>query len=112
MAGTPVFLNESNFDAEVIRSDIPVLVDFRAAWCPSCRLLEPVLDGAASDYSGRVKFGRLDFDESPAVADRYGIRSLPSLILFVNGSPAEKSTGLVTRRHISGMLAKYVQEDA
>lgn len=108
MSEKVVKLDSSNFDAEVMKSEIPVLVDFWAEWCSPCRMLSPTVDTIASDYEGRVKVGKVNIDENSSIAEQYGIMSIPTLILFSGGKPAEKSVGLVSKTLLTNMLDKYV----
>jgi thioredoxin 1 len=82
-----------NWEREVLKSETPVLVDFWAEWCPPCKMIAPTIDGLAAEFAGRVKIGKLDVDESPAVADAYGIRSIPALLFFRGGQVVEQRIG-------------------
>jgi len=86
-------VTDDNFAAEVLESEQPVLVDFWAAWCPPCRMLSPLVDEVAREYDGRVKVGKLDVDSSPEVASRYGITSIPSLLVFQGGQVVAQRVG-------------------
>jgi thioredoxin 1 len=86
-------LNDQNFEAEVLESDIPVLVDFYATWCGPCKQLTPVVEQLAAEYQGRVKVGKVDIDEAPGVASSHGIMAVPTLILFKAGTAQRKLTG-------------------
>lgn len=90
-------LTEANFKQEVIDSELPVLVDFWAAWCGPCRALGPVVEELAEEYTGRAKVGKLNVDENPGVAARYGIRSIPTLLIFQKGEPADSAVGVVPK---------------
>ena len=83
-------VNDGTFESEVLASSVPVVVDFWAAWCPPCRALEPTVEALAESYGGAVKFYKLNVDDNRAVPARYGIRSIPTLILFSNGSEAKR----------------------
>jgi thioredoxin 1 len=85
---------DANFEAEVITSDKPVLVDFWAEWCGPCRLLTPKIEQMARDFDGRVKFGKLDTDANRDTAMKYGISAIPTVILFKDGQPAQRIVGL------------------
>ena len=85
---------DQNFDAEVINSDQPVLVDFWAEWCGPCRMLAPTIDKIATDYAGKVKVGKVDTDSNRDVSIKYGINAIPTVILFKNGQVAQKFVGL------------------
>ena len=84
---------DGNFDAEVLKSDKPTLVDFWATWCAPCRAIAPVVEGLASQYQGKVKVGKLDVDHNPNVASQFGVRSIPTLLLFKGGKVVEQLVG-------------------
>jgi thioredoxin 1 len=85
---------DENFDAEVLKSDKPVLVDFWAAWCPPCRALTPTIDKIAGDYAGRVKVGKVDCEAARNTAMRYNINSIPAVLIFKNGQVVNRLEGL------------------
>jgi len=89
----PVEVNDSNFEQTVLQAKTPVLVDFWAAWCGPCRMVAPVVEELAEEYEGRVSFAKLDVDQNPKTASKYGIMSIPSLIIFKNGSPVSNLVG-------------------
>lgn len=88
-----IVLTSKNFEEEVIKSDIPVVVDFWAVWCAPCKMLSPVVSEIAKKYEGKVKVGKVNVDEEPELAFKYRISSIPAVILFKDGSPAESSIG-------------------
>lgn len=105
MAGKNVSsVNDLNFDAEVLKSDIPVLVDFTATWCGPCRAIAPFVDQLADEYVGRVKVAKLDIDEAPGTAQRFGIRGVPTLYVFKKGEVVSRQVGAVDKRRIADML--------
>ena len=98
-------LTNENFDAEVLKSEIPVLVDFWATWCGPCKMLAPTVAEIATEYAGRVKVGKVNVDNAPELAARYGIMSIPALLLFRNGEVARTSVGFVPKSDVEAMLA-------
>lgn len=105
-----VHLTDTTFDQEVIKSDLPVIVDFWAAWCGPCRMIAPVFEELSGDYAGRLKFGKVDVDANPATAGQYGIRSIPSLLVFKQGRVVDTIVGAVPKaalaQKIDAALAK------
>ncbi|RJP33005.1 MAG: thioredoxin [Actinobacteria bacterium] len=93
MAGKITELNDGNFEEEVIKSDLPALVDFWAPWCGPCQMMGPILEEAAADWEGKIKVCKLNVDESMGVARNYQIQSIPTIILFDKGEPAKKIIG-------------------
>ncbi|MBF8268074.1 MAG: thioredoxin [Dehalococcoidia bacterium] len=100
----PKAVTDSNFQKEVLEADIPVLVDFWAEWCAPCKMIAPVLDELAKEYDGKVKFTKLDVDSSPQIAVQYGIRSIPTLLVFKKGSPVDQVVGAVSKTVIKKRL--------
>ena len=98
-----VVLNENNFEEEVLKSDVPVLVDFWASWCGPCRMLSPVVEQIAEEADG-FKVASLNVDEEMEIASKYGISSIPCLIVFKNGEEAERSVGVVPKETILGLV--------
>lgn len=100
--------SDQNFDEEVLNSSQLVLVDFWATWCAPCRMMSPTVDLIATEYVGRAKVGKLNVDENLTVAGRYGIRSIPTLLLFKAGKIQEQVVGSTSKEVISKMLDKYL----
>ncbi len=100
----PLEFTDANFDAEVIASDVPVLVDFWAEWCGPCKMIAPAVEELADDYDGKVKIGKLDVDHNQMTASKYGIRSIPSLLVFKDGQVVEQIVGAVPKGHIQSKL--------
>jgi thioredoxin 1 len=85
---------DQNFDAEVLKSELPVLVDFYADWCSPCKMMAPIVEGLAKELEGKVKVGKLNVDESPKMAEKYNVLGIPTLIYFQNGEVVKSITGL------------------
>lgn len=99
---------DADFDAEVLRSDKPVLVDFWAIWCGPCRMMAPVIDSLAEKYAGRVKVGKLDVDHNPAAAQRFNVRGIPTMLLFKDGQPVEQVVGSVPEARLAEKIDHHV----
>ena len=97
---------DSEFDEEVIQSELPVLIDFWAPWCGPCRALAPVIDEISKDYEGRVKVGKVNVDENPEITMKFSIRSIPTLIAFKNGEVSDQIIGAVPKSEIEKVLDK------
>lgn len=93
-----------NFEAEVLKSDIPVMVDFYADWCGPCKMMEPIIEALASEYDGKVKIGKMNVDESNDIAMQYQVMSIPTIILFKNGQIFRKEVGLQTSKILKADL--------
>ena len=101
-----VEVTDANFDQLVLKSDQPVMVDFWATWCGPCRALAPIVDDVAQSYTGRVKVGKMDVDKNAATPQRYGVRGIPTLLVFKNGEVKEQIVGYVSREVIEKALDK------
>lgn len=99
-----VHVDDNNFQAEVIESSLPVLVDFWAEWCGPCRMIAPVIDQLADEYGGKVKIAKCDTEASHQVPSRYGIRGIPTLILFKDGQPVDQVVGAVPKPVLAQLL--------
>jgi thioredoxin 1 len=100
----PVEIKETKFDEAVIKSKMPVLVDFWAPWCGPCRMVAPVVDELATEYDGKVSFVKLNVDDNPQVAGQYGVMSIPTLILFKDGKPASTIVGFRPKAELKKSL--------
>jgi thioredoxin 1 len=106
MAATAV--TDTTFKQEVVDSDVPVLVDFWAPWCGPCRMVAPVVDEIAEQYQGQIKVVKVNTDENPTVASQYGIRSIPTLMIFKGGQRVDMVVGAVPKTTLANTLEKYL----
>jgi len=88
-----IIVEDQNFEKEVLKSDLPVLVDFWASWCGPCLMVGPVIEELAEEYEGKIKFGKLNVDENPKTAEKYGILSIPTVIIFKEGKEVKRQVG-------------------
>jgi len=102
----PINVTDDTFDEEVINSDVPVLVDFWADWCAPCKIIAPIVEELAGEYDGKIKFAKLDVDTNPKVATTYGIRGIPTLLIFKDGSPVDQVVGAVPKGTLKSHLDK------
>lgn len=103
----PIVLTDSNFD-ETLKSDKPVLVDFWAEWCGPCKMIGPIVEELATDYDGKAVIAKLNVDENPAVTARFGVRSIPTLLVFKNGEIVDKQVGAVPKSVLNQKIAAQV----
>ncbi|MXW83905.1 MAG: thioredoxin [Rhodothermaceae bacterium] len=108
----PIELTDANFQSEVLESDVPVLVDFWAAWCGPCRAIAPIVTELASEYAGRAKVGKVDVDVNPQTAMQYGVRSIPTLLFFVGGQVRDQMIGSAAKREFQKRLDALVGQAA
>jgi len=99
-------VNDKNFAQEVLSADLPVLVDFWATWCGSCRSISPMVEELANEFTGRVKVTKLNVDENPATPGQYGVRGIPTLILFKDGKVFDQIVGAVPKARLVAMIEK------
>ena len=99
---------DDNFNSEVESSDIPVLVDFWAEWCGPCKMLSPTIDAVAEKYNGKVKVGKVNVDKNPSIAQKYGVRSIPNILVFKNGNIEQQLVGNVPEAEIANVLDKLI----
>ncbi|MBK7866083.1 MAG: thioredoxin [Ignavibacteriales bacterium] len=104
----PVTITDQNFTEEVTNSNLPVLIDFWAVWCGPCRAIAPVVEQLAGEYEGKVKIGKLDVDENPETAVKFGVRSIPTLLLFKNGQVVDTIIGAVQKNVIVQKITPYI----
>jgi len=100
----PIEFTDSNFEDEVLNSDKPVLVDFWAEWCGPCRIIGPIVEEMAEEYDGKAKIGKVDVDSNSEVSVKYGIRSIPSLLIFKDGEVVDQIVGAVPKSHLTKQL--------
>ena len=100
----PVTTTDASFAADVVNSDVPVLVDFWASWCAPCKMIAPLVEELAEDYAGRVKMAKLDVDANPVVAGQFGVMSIPTLILFKGGKAVDRIVGYQPKARLSAVL--------
>ena len=109
MSEFTIDVNEENFDTVVMNSDKPVLVDFWAEWCGPCKMLTPTIEALAEEYKDTSSIVKINVDDSPTIATKYGIRSIPSILLFNNGDVVEQRVGAVSKDELAGMLDKIIK---
>ena len=108
MAGPTITLSASTFDEEINSASTPILVDFWAEWCGPCKLIAPILDEIAAEQEGSLAVAKLNVDEAPDVARRFGVMSIPTMILFDGGEPAKRMVGAKPKEALLGELAEYL----
>lgn len=104
----PMEVTDANFETEVVKSDKPVLVDFWAEWCAPCRMIAPIVEELAKEYDGSLKVGKLDVDSNPQVSMQFGIRSIPTLLIFKGGRVVDQVIGAVPKRILTEKVAKHL----
>lgn len=103
-----VELSPSNFEEEVIGSEIPVLVDFWAPWCMPCKMMEPVIEAMAKRFEGRIKVGKVNTDDHPSIASRYNVFGIPTVILFKNGQEIERVVGFISEKALASKVEPFL----
>lgn len=105
----PIALTDESFEAEVIQSAVPVLVDFWAEWCGPCRMVAPIVDELSQEYEGRLKVGKVDVDSEKKVASEFNIRSIPTLLIFKDGKLTDQISGAVPKNHLVEKVEAVLQ---
>ncbi len=103
-----ITVNDENFDEEVLQSDIPVLVDFWAEWCGPCKVVGPTIEALAADYRGKVKVAKLNIDDNLEATGRFGVRSIPTLIVFKDGKAQEAAVGVKSKGQLAELIDQYI----
>lgn len=104
----PLEMTDANFEAEVLKTEVPVLVDFWAVWCGPCKMIAPIVEELANEYQGKLKVGKVDVDNNQQVAMKFGIRSIPTLLVFKGGKVVEQIVGAVPKRALVDKLSKHL----
>jgi thioredoxin 1 len=104
----PIEITDANFSKEVLESNVPVLVDFWAVWCGPCKIIAPVVEELAAEYQGKLKVGKLDVDNNPETSVKFGIRSIPTLMIFKGGKVVEQIIGAMPKRNLLDKLQPHM----
>ncbi len=107
----PIVVSSQNFDAEVMKSDMPVLVDFWASWCAPCRMIAPIVEELAGEYNGKLKVAKLDVDANRDIAMTFGIMSIPTLLIFNNGAVADQLVGAVPKATLVDKISRVLERN-
>ena len=109
MAGqNTLHFDDDNFEQEVLQSDVPVLVDFWAAWCGPCQMVAPAIEELADEYQGKAKVGKLDVDKAPNLAAKYGVQNIPTVLVFKGGEPAHRVVGAKHKKDYAALLDELI----
>ncbi|MDE2461125.1 MAG: thioredoxin TrxA [Gammaproteobacteria bacterium] len=104
MSDQIVYTSDTNFENDVLKSDLPVLVDYWAEWCGPCKMIAPILDEIAADYQGKLRIAKVNVDENQQVTQKYGIRSIPTLILFKDGNVQAQKVGAMSKSQLAAFV--------
>ena len=108
MSDSITYVSDASFDADVLKSDLPVLVDFWAEWCGPCKMIAPILDDIAGEYAGRVRVAKLNIDDNPNTPRNFGIRGIPTLILFKDGAVEATKVGALSKSQLTAFIDQNV----
>ncbi|MFP6867849.1 MAG: thioredoxin [Nitrospinota bacterium] len=106
MAGSLMDFTDQNFESEVLESDMPTLVDFWAEWCAPCKMIAPTVEALADEYAGKLRVGKLNIDENPSTPTKFGIRGIPTLIIFKGGEAVEQVVGVRSKADLKAAIEK------
>ena len=112
MSDNIIHVSDDSFEQEVLQSEMPVLIDYWAEWCGPCKMIAPVLDDVASEYADKIRVAKLNIDENPATPPKYGIRGIPTLMLFKNGEVEATKVGAVSKAQLTAFLDENIQDTA
>ncbi len=108
MAGNMIDFTDQNFESEVLESDTPTMVDFWAEWCAPCKMIAPTVEELAAEYEGKIRIGKLNIDENPSTPTKFGIRGIPTLIIFKGGQPVEQIVGVKSKADLKTAIEKAI----
>lgn len=108
MSDQIVYTSDAKFEDDVIKSDVPVLLDFWAEWCGPCKMIAPILEEVASEYGDRLRVAKINIDENPMTAPRFGIRGIPTLMLFKDGSVEAQKVGALSKKQLTDFLSQHL----
>lgn len=112
MSSNITHISDASFEAEVLNADGPVLIDYWAEWCAPCKMIAPILDELAAQYAGRIKIVKLDIEENPLTPPKYGIRGIPTLMLFKNGKVEDTKVGAVSKSQLASFIESHLEKSS
>ena len=112
MSSNITHISDASFEAEVLNADGPVLIDYWAEWCAPCKMIAPILDELAAQYAGRIKIVKLDIEENPLTPPKYGIRGIPTLMLFKNGQVEDTKVGAVSKSQLASFIESHLEKSS